>query len=109
MVCIHTQGSAPSDEHEVAHLCGKGHEGCINPHHLSWKTSKENNADKLKHGTYNGGTKHCFAKLTEEDVRTIRREAVRRKVTFGQLAERFGMSAEAIGRVYRRQTYKNVE
>ena len=109
LLCVALYGEPPTPTHEAAHLCGKGHEGCVNPHHLAWKTPKANQADKLLHGTDNRGSKHCFAKLTDDDVRTIRKEAVFRKVTYDQLAARFGMSAEAVGAVYRRETYRDVE
>lgn len=37
-MCELAHGPAPSPLHEAAHSCGRGHEGCVNPQHLSWKT-----------------------------------------------------------------------
>lgn len=50
-ICERINGPAPSMIHEVAHSCGKGHHACIAPDHLRWATPRENEADKLLHGT----------------------------------------------------------
>ena len=54
LACAHAHGEAPTLTHEAAHSCGKGHEGCVNPHHLRWATRTENFADKIIHGTNTG-------------------------------------------------------
>jgi hypothetical protein len=51
IVCERIHGPAPTPDHEVAHECGKGHEGCCAPLHLAWKTHAENMADMFRHGT----------------------------------------------------------
>jgi len=50
-ICMLAHGEPPTEFHEAAHTCGKGHLGCVNPRHLSWKTKIENEADKKVHGT----------------------------------------------------------
>jgi hypothetical protein len=75
VVCERAHGSPPTLSHQAAHSCGNGHEGCINPRHLRWATPIENEADKLSHGTRCRGVRHGAAKLTETDVRDIRRRA----------------------------------
>ena len=72
-MCILAHGEPPTKKHDAAHSCGKGHEGCMNPRHLSWKTRKENEADKVGHGTLRRGTAINTNKLTEEDVINVRR------------------------------------
>lgn len=72
LVCERVHGPAPTPLHEAAHSCGNGDEGCVNKHHLSWKTPVENSADKDKHGTMVRGSDHKLAKLTEDNVRAIR-------------------------------------
>lgn len=58
VVCETVNGPPPTARHEAAHSCGKGHEGCVNPRHLSWKTPAENWADKYAHGTDNRGERN---------------------------------------------------
>lgn len=50
-MCQKAHGDPPSPKHDAAHSCGRGHEGCVNPNHLSWKTKKQNQADRITHGT----------------------------------------------------------
>lgn len=58
LVCEYINGKAPSPEHEAAHNCGKGHEGCVNPLHMRWATRAENFSDKVIHGTSMRGKLH---------------------------------------------------
>lgn len=71
-LCEDVNGKAPSPLHDAAHSCGRGHLGCVNKRHLSWKTKKQNHADRLLHGTDNRGEKHNLAKLTASAVTSIR-------------------------------------
>lgn len=52
MSCEIENGPAPSPEHDAAHLCGRGHEGCVSRKHLAWKSRVENAADRVLHGTH---------------------------------------------------------
>lgn len=103
LACAHKNGAAPTIYHEAAHSCGNGKLGCVNPHHLSWKTSKENHADKLRHGTLRRGTGHYAAKLTELDVRSIR--ALAGTMPQSQLGARFGVSQGTIRDILHRWTW----
>ena len=58
LACEHVNGPAPTPKHVASHNCGKGHEGCFNPHHTAWKTRSEDAADRLIHGTHNRGDRH---------------------------------------------------
>ena len=49
VMCILAHGEPPTSKHAAAHSCGMGHEGCVNPKHLRWATSKENAADAVMH------------------------------------------------------------
>lgn len=89
LVCEATHGPAPTPKHEAAHSCGNGHLGCVNPHHISWKTRAENFADKLTHGTHNQGSKHPLAKLAEDEIREIRN--LRGTLTQKEMARIFGV------------------
>lgn len=97
-VCELAHGAPPTPEHEAAHSCGKGREGCIAPGHLDWKTSAENKADMLAHGTHNRGERNYGAKLTEANVREI----IDRKgiESLGRLAARFGVVRQTISLIH---------
>lgn len=99
LVCKMVHGPAPTDKHEAAHLCGKGHLACCNPHHLCWKTPKENCDDQVVHGTRRYGSRHQNSKLTESDVRQIR--ALKGTMTQRAIGELFGVSAATIGAIHK--------
>lgn len=109
VLCDRVHGPAPTPKHQAAHSCGKGHEGCVNPHHLSWKTQKENEQDKHLHGT-SWATKaepHPLAKLTADDVRQIR--ALRAGgASRTAIAKLYGVSASNISRVCSRNSWKHI-
>lgn len=98
LVCILAHGPAPSEKHEAAHECGKGHLGCCNPQHLSWKTSAENKADMVRHGSYRNGR----TKLRPQDVNAIRTAPD----TSTALALQYGVSRSAIKHVRRFRTWR---
>lgn len=50
LMCELAHGPPPTDKHEAAHICGKGAYGCVNPRHLAWKTTSENQLDRRKTG-----------------------------------------------------------
>lgn len=67
-MCEAAYGAPPSQAHEAAHSCGNS--GCVNPRHLSWKTSAQNHQDKILHGTTRTG-RRPLRKLTVEQVQEI--------------------------------------
>lgn len=103
IVCEAKSGPPPTPKHEVAHNCGKGHEGCCNPRHLRWATSKENHADRVAHGTSGRGERSASAKLTTEQVRTIRQLC--KTKTQAEVARTFGVTPQAIHRVLRHKAW----
>lgn len=105
ILCLRLNGPPPSEKHQAAHSCGKGHEGCVNPRHLSWKTQKENELDKIVHGTWRTGDKMHWAKLTSEKAREIRflaASGMRR----ADIARRYGITRSSVGSVVTRRTWK---
>jgi hypothetical protein len=103
LACEAVHGRAPSSEYEIAHSCGNGQLGCVNPQHVRWATSKENKADQLIHNTRNRGSRHGKAKLTEDDVRKIRSLALTMSQT--RIAEQFGVAVQAINDIVRRKNW----
>lgn len=99
-VCEIVHGAAPTPQHEAAHSCGNGHKGCVNPNHLSWKTPKDNTADKFRHGTVARGEQIVASKLTEAQVKEIRSlKGVKNQY---ELAEQFGVRQQTISRIHSR-------
>ncbi len=106
VMCELAHGPAPSPDHEAAHSCGKGHEGCVNPKHLRWATSVENKADMLIHGTRVQGEKHPFSKLTADQVREARR--LYGLVSGTELAARYGVSQTTMAKALRGASWRHV-
>lgn len=88
-MCELVNGPPPTPEHEAAHSCGRGHEGCISPRHLHWKTPSENQLDRNIHGTV--GPRR---KLTPEQVLEIR--SLKSLETTGDTARRFDLRESTI-------------
>lgn len=93
---------------EVAHGCGNGHLGCVNPKHLSLKTPLQNTHDKFVHGTVTMGEKvHC-AKMTEDDVRDIRALRQATGMQYRQIAKQYGVTDSCIRAICHRKNWKHV-
>lgn len=108
IVCRKVNGRPPVEKRHAAHSCGKGHEGCINPHHLNWATVEQNQADRIKHGTSNAGTQNGQSKLTDEKVRKILR-LMDKGYTNAYLAARFGVTKGTINPIRHNKTWKHID
>ncbi|WP_368300928.1 hypothetical protein [Kluyvera sichuanensis] len=102
-MCIAAHGEPPTDRHESAHTCGKGHDGCVNPRHLYWATPEENQGDRVIHGTSNRGEAQWNHKLTVDQVREIR--LMLNSHTQRQLADAYDVSARTIHNIKTRKTW----
>lgn len=100
VMCIVAHGEPPTPKHEAAHSCGNGHKACMNPAHLRWATKIENVHDAIAHGTNVRGEKVGSAKLTESDVREIRRLAA--TIQQKSIAEMYGVLPNCISRIVSR-------
>lgn len=74
---------------------------------LRWGTRKENVADAIRHGTATIGAKNSRAKLTETDVRSVRRLRIK-GLNSRQIAERFDVTSSTIDNVLKGRTYQGV-
>jgi hypothetical protein len=90
-MCELAHGPAPTPDHQSAHSCGNGDEGCVHPGHLSWKTRSENQLDRREHGTTKQGRRF---KLTPEQVAEIR--SLKGQKTQTEIAGMFGVTRENI-------------
>lgn len=102
-VCEAAHGPPPTPTHQAAHTCGKAHEACCAKRHLVWKTPKENNADKIVHGTAQRGENNSLTKLTETSVHAIR--ALKGIKPQGAIAKQFGVSRKTVTAIHLRQTW----
>lgn len=107
IMCRMVHGDPESPDLDTAHSCGNGHEGCINPSHLSWKTRSGNMQDAIMHGTTTRGMKNTQASLTENDVRRIR--SMQGSMMYKEIAPLFGVTPSAIGLIMRRERWGWVE
>lgn len=85
----------PPPGYAGAHLNGKRNDNNIN--NLAWKTYKENEIDKDRHGRRPTGERHYRSKLTQEQVDTIRRMPNGKGTN--DLARAFGVHRTHIRRV----------
>jgi hypothetical protein len=102
-VCEKVHGPAPTADHEAAHSCGKGHEACVNPGHIIWKTPSANQADRIEHGTHDRGERSFWAKLTEVEARLIQKNP--NGETQKVLAARYGTCRSNISMIQSRKRW----
>jgi len=93
-------GKRPTEKHQVRHLDGvKINNNIFN---LKWGTAKENAEDKLRTGSYNN-----TAKLSDEKVRIIRRNAGDREV-LKNLSKEYKVHYCTLRAVIRGETWRHV-
>jgi predicted XRE-type DNA-binding protein len=77
---------------------------------LYWGTPQQNNReDKLRDGTLARGEKHGCAKLTEEQVREIRKLALKGELTQKEIAEIFGITRANVSMLKRGKTWSHLK
>lgn len=106
MMCELAHGPAPSPRHQAAHSCGRGNDACVHPRHLRWASPAENAADKEAHGTMLRGVAHYAAKLTPDQVRTIRR--LNGSQTQREIAETLGVHFTCVNKVLTGRSWRHV-
>lgn len=107
VMCELVNGKPPSSIHQACHSCGKGHEACVNPRHLYWGTPLENQADRIGHGTHHKGEQVPNAKLTEAQVREVRR--LSQIMPQKDVAARLGISKQRVSKIVRREQWAWLE
>ena len=96
----------------VCHHCDNP--DCVRPDHLFLGTSADNSADMVKKGRaahhWSGckGEQHGNAKLTEDQVRSIRTE-YQQGASQREIAARYGISHPNVGYIVRRVAWKHVD
>ena len=103
-VIMEIKSGATHHDLDVAHSCGNGQRGCVNPNHMRWDSRAGNMADKLFHGTHNRGEKSPVAKLSNEQVSEIRK--LRGKESQASIAKRLGVDQSNISKIQRKRSRK---
>ena len=100
-------GPAPFDGAVVRHRDGDSlHNHFTN---LKWGTQAENIADAIEHGTFACGEKQYKAKLTEDNVREIKRRLRDQPQSFRSLGKEFGVHAATISSIARGNNWRHVQ
>lgn len=104
-----THGITLTSEQLILHACDNP--PCVNVRHLRIGTHRDNAADMDLRGRRNAasmpGTANPRAKLTESDVREIRRLRSEGH-TLEDIAGRYPVSFKAVHHIVRRETWKHV-
>ncbi len=90
LMCEMAHGPPPTPKHQAAHECGKGHYGCCNPRHLSWKTNSENQLDRRKTGNMLRNRNGNKTVLTEAQIAEI--ISLKGKISQVAIGAKFGVS-----------------
>lgn len=99
VMCQIRHGEPPTPDHEAAHECGNGMQGCVNPKHLVWKTRSENQLDRKRHGTAATSLHGSRGKISRQQRQEIRE--MKGSMTQREIAKRYGVHFETISRILR--------
>jgi len=97
----------PLNKPLTLHLCA-GNRKCVNPNHLYYGDQPDNERDKVKDGTILKGESQWNSKLTEQQVREIRKKYIPREYTQKKLAEEYEISRSVIYRIINYKNWKHV-
>lgn len=99
VVCIAVNGPPPTPKHQAAHNCGRGKDGCVSPFCVRWATQRENEVDKILHGTKLIGSDVGNSKLSEEQARSV--HVMRAQgMTQDDIAALLGIAHGQVGRIF---------
>lgn len=104
LVCQFVHGEPSAPDLVAAHSCGNGHLSCVNPRHLRWATTQENNAETADHGRTIAGEKNHFAKLTAEQATQIKN--LKGTASQREIATRFCVTQGAVSRIHSGKSWR---
>lgn len=102
LIFTYVHGTIPEGK-VIGHYCNN--KGCINPLHLYLTTASENSTQAKIDGLYRKGSKNGRAKLTEEEVKELRRLYYEDNLSQDKLATFFDLSQPSVSAIVRNKTY----
>lgn len=105
LVALAWHGERPSEHHQIRHLNGNQLDN--RPANLLYGTKEENYMDRELHGTTARGEQIGTSKLTESQVKQIRKEFAEGATKLG-LSKKFGVSRPMIRAIVERKWWKHV-
>lgn len=96
-MCVIAHGPPPTPKHMAAHSCNNGHGGCVHPKHLSWKTNRENMADRQAAGTLTKRRWTRYGAVSQEQIAQI--IALKGQKNQREIAEMFGISPQHVSTI----------
>jgi hypothetical protein len=90
----------------IRHKCDNPN--CINPEHLEQGTPFQNTLDMLERNRQAKGEKNGSAKLTENDVKDIRKLRVS-GMLLKEISKRYGIGVSTVGQIVNRRLWKHVD
>lgn len=101
-----TYGDFPESAH-ICHRCDNP--PCCNPKHLFLGNPQTNNQDKVSKNRQHKGMTHPFHKLTDADVRKIRKGYAAGGTSLSIIAREYGMAVSTIHALIQRRTWKHLK
>lgn len=105
LVALVFVGDKPTDDHEVAHLDGNRLNNFYK--NLAWKTHKENELDKVIHGSILRGEDVGTAKLTNKNVLEIKKRLISGEKQ-ADIAKDYLVHASTISLIHRNKFWRHI-
>ena len=90
----------------VRHSCNN--KRCVNPVHLKADTQSQNHEDALNDRLMPVGEECARSNLTEDDVRSMRKEYKEGRTSYGKLGKKYGIAGPTVFRIVKRIYWNHI-